>query len=162
MRIGTGVGTAFVPNAIQAQAFEQLISSLDCLNEQRGKIMARNSCRAPSQNRLDVSIRQAIPQIRGQQVSLQLDFFNFLNFLSNDWGQIKLPTLSPTFPDQRALLQNGRNPGPLNQSIPTFGFDTRLFRTDNPTAPTRVEEVLPFEGRTGSVYQIQLTLRYNF
>jgi outer membrane receptor protein involved in Fe transport len=160
MRIGTGVGTAFVQNAVAAQAFENFISSQECLNEQRGQIMKRNSCRSPAQSRMDFSIRQAIPQIRGQQVSLQLDIFNFLNFLKEDWGQIKLPTLSPAFPDQRALVQTGRNPGPLNQSIPTFTFDNRLYQTD--ATRGNIGDPLPFEGRAGGVYQIQLVLRYSF
>ncbi|HEX4628677.1 MAG TPA: hypothetical protein VH137_07795, partial [Gemmatimonadales bacterium] len=101
------------------------------------------------------SIRQSVPQYRGQQFAVQLDIFNLLNFLNNNWGQVKLPTLSPTFPDQRALIQTGRNAGPLNQSIPTFTFDNRLYdaTTGNPK---------PFDGRIGSVYQIQLSLRYSF
>jgi hypothetical protein len=160
IRIGTGVGAAFVQNLAAAQAFDRFIDELPCLAEQRGKIMAPNSCRTPTQHRLDLSVRQAIPQVRGQQVSVQLDFFNFLNFLNKDWGQVKLNTLSPNFPDQRALLQNGRNPGPLSQSIPTFTFDNRLYQS-NPDQP-HFGAPRPFEGRTGSVYQVQLTLRYNF
>jgi hypothetical protein len=160
IRIGTGIGAAFVQNTAAAEAFDRFISSQECLNSQRGQIMERNSCRTPFQHRMDLAVRQAIPPIRGQQVSLQLDFFNFFNFLNSDWGQVKLPTLSPNFPDQRALVQTGRNPGPLNQSIPTFTFDNRLY-TSTAGAPD-FGAPLPFEGRTGSVYQIQMTLRYSF
>ncbi len=155
IRIGTGVGTAFVQNVAAAQAFDRFISSQPCLDRQRGRIMERNSCRSPAQDRLDVSIRQSIPQFRGHQLAVQLDVFNFLNFLNNNWGQIKLPTLSPFFNDQRALIQTGRNPGPLDQSIPTFTFDNRLYDATTLNAK-------PYEGRTGSVYQVQLTLRYSF
>jgi hypothetical protein len=164
IRIGTGVGAAFVQNTEQATAFNKFISSLDCLDEQRGKIMERNSCRSPMQTRFDLSIRQAIPQLRGQQLSLQLDVFNFLNFLGarwdKDWGRIKLPTLSPTFNDQRALVQVGRNPGPLNESIPTFRFDNRLYNTTAAQGP--LGDPRPFEGSNTNAYQIQLTLRYRF
>ena len=155
IRIGTGVDGAFVQNTAAAQAFNRFIDAQPCLAKQRGHIMKRDSCRSPTQNRLDVSLRQSIPQYRGHQLALQLDIFNFLNFLNKDWGQIKLPTLSPTFPDQRALSQSGRNAGPLNQSIPTFTFDNRLY--DPATGAPK-----PFDGRTGSVYQIQLTLKYSF
>ena len=160
MRIGTGVDGAFVQNVAAAQAFNRFIDAQPCLAEQRGHIMKRDSCRSPAQNRLDVSIRQSIPQFRGHQLALQLDFFNFLNFLNKDWGQIKLPTLSPTFPDQRALIQTGRNAAntaPLNDptSIPTFTFDNRLYDATSGAAK-------PFDGRISSVYQIQLTLRYSF
>src|SRR5439155_426750 len=78
-----------------------------------------------------------------------------LYVLSKDWGQIRLPTLSPTFNDQRALTVTGRNSGPLSQSISTFTFDNKLY-------DTTTGDPKPFEGRTGSVYQIQLTLRYSF
>jgi hypothetical protein len=161
IRIGTGVDAAFVQNAAAAQAFDRFITSQPCLNDQRGMIMARNSCRSPAQQRLDVSIRQAAPRFWGQQLAVQLDIFNFLNFLNKDWGVIKLPTLSPTFNDQRALSQTGRNAAttaPLNDpaSIPTFTFDNRLYNTTT-GAPT------PFEGRNDAgVYKIQLMLRYSF
>jgi len=160
IQIGTGiqgVGAGFVQNAGAAQAFENFIKSQPCLDRQRGRIMERNSCRSPFQNRLDLSIRQAIPSIRGQSLSLQLDVFNFLNLLDSHWGQIKLPTLSPVFNNQSALIQTGRNPGPLSQSIPTFTFDTRLYDATslNPKA---------FAARStlSSSYQVQLTLRYSF
>jgi hypothetical protein len=160
IRIGTGVNAAFAPDTIAANAFNAFIRSQECLERQRGRIMERNSCRSPSQSRLDLSIRQSLPQLRGHHLALQLDFFNFLNFLNKDWGQIKLPTLSPLFNDQRALSQTGRNAGPLNQSIPTFTFDNRLYRSD-PTA-SDYGTPLPFEGRSASVYNIQLSLRYTF
>jgi len=155
IQIGTGVDGAFVQNAAAAQAFNRFISAQPCLDKQRGHIMERNSCRTPTQNRLDVSLRQSLPSYRGHELALQLDFFNFLNFLSKDWGQIRLPTLSPTFNDQRALTVTGRNSGPLSQSISTFTFDNKLY-------DTTTGDPKPFEGRTGSVYQIQLTLRYSF
>ena len=155
IRIGTGVDGSFVKNAVAAQAFQRFIDAQPCLAEQRGHIMKRDSCRSPAQNRLDLSLRQSIPQFRGHQLALQLDFFNFLNFLNKDWGQVRLPTLSPTFPDQRVLIQTGRNAGPLNQSIPTFTFNNNLY--DATTGAAK-----PFEGRINSVYQIQLALRYSF
>ena len=110
------------------EVLEDFIKSQPCLDKQRGKIMERNSCRSPFQHRFDVSVRQSVPQIRGQQFTLQLDIFNFLNFLNKDWGQIKLPTLSPTFNNQMALDATTRGPGPLNSpsSLPTFRLDNRL------------------------------------
>jgi hypothetical protein len=162
IRIGTGSGASFVQNTVAAQAFEDFIEAQPCLDEQRGSIMERNSCRSPFQHRFDLSIRQSIPQIRGQQLTLVLDIFNFPNFLNKDWGQIKLPTLSPVFNNQFTLDATGRGPGALNSatSIPTFTFDNRLYDSDA-NSPT-FGEPTPFEGRTGSVYQLQLTLRYSF
>ncbi|MDP3953035.1 hypothetical protein [Microbacterium sp.] len=160
IQIGTGTGSSFVQNVPAAEAFDRFIGTQACLDRQRGRIMERDSCRSPTQQRLDVSIRQSIPRLAGHQLSLQLDFFNFLNFLNKRWGEIKLPTLSPFFNNQSALDQTGRNPGPLNQSISTFTFDTRLYQS-NSSLPN-FGAPRPFEGRTGSSYQIQLTLRYAF
>jgi hypothetical protein len=158
--VGTVSGTA--PNQVfnysttQAQALERFISENRCLERQRGRIMERNSCRSPFQHRFDLSVRQSIPALRGQQLSLQLDIFNFLNLLNNDWGQIKLPTLSATNNNQSALTVIGRTPGALSQSQPMYTFDSRLYDAANLTPK-------PFESRTtGSSYQMQLTLRYSF
>jgi hypothetical protein len=149
--------TGFTQNAAAAQAFDNFIKSQPCLDRQRGRIMERDSCRSPFQNRLDLSVRQAIPSIRGQALSLQLDIFNFLNLLDSHWGQIKLPTLSPVFNNQSALSQTARTPGPLSTSQPVFTFDSRLYDATslNPKA---------FASRStlASNYQVQLTLRYSF
>jgi hypothetical protein len=156
IRIGTGVDGAFVQNVAAAQAFNRFIDAQPCLAEQRGHIMKRDSCRSPAQDRLDISIRQSIPQYRGHRLALEIDVFNFLNFLNKNWGLIKLPTLNPTFPQQVALSQTGRNAGPLSQSIPTFTFNTSLY--DATSGAPKV-----FDGRDANrIYQIQLTLKYSF
>jgi hypothetical protein len=161
IQIGTGTGSSFVQNTVAAQAFDRFIDSQDCLVRQRGRIMERNSCRSPAQDRLDLSVRQSIPQFHGQRLAIQLDIFNVINFVNKNAGLIKLPTLSPTFNDQRALSVTGRNPGPINQSISTFTFDNKLYQSD-PTKPY-YGAPRPFLGRTnGSTYQIQLTMRYSF
>jgi len=153
IRIGTGVGTDFEPDPDAARAFEDFIKKQRCLDKQRGKIMERNSCRSPFQHRLDVSIRQSIPQFRGNQLTVQLDIFNFLNFLNRDWGLIKLPTLSPTFPDQRVLIHQRRNPGPLSESVPTYQLDPKVWK----------DGAGPFDAvANSSYYQMQLTVRYAF
>ena len=66
------------------------------------------------------------------------------------------------FNNQSALDATTRGPGPLNSpsSLPTYRLDNRLYDAD-PESPT-FGQPTPFEGRAGGVYQIQLTLRYNF
>ncbi|MBI4542305.1 MAG: TonB-dependent receptor [Gemmatimonadetes bacterium] len=152
MRIGTGVGAAFVQDTAMARAFDEFISEHDCLNEQRGQIMERSSCRSPFQHRLDLSIRQAVPTIMGQRLALQVDIFNFLNFLNGSWGKIELPTLDANFPQQQVLSQVGRNPGPLNESISTFTFNNT------------VRQQGAFAESTGEAnfWRVQMTLRYAF
>ena len=141
----------------QGTAFENFIKSQPCLDRQRGRIMERNSCRSPFQNRLDLSIRQGIPTVGGQRISLQLDVFNFLNLIDSHWGQIKLPTLSPVFNNQSALIQTARTPGPLSTSQPVFTFDTRLY-----DATSLQPKAFAARSTLSSNYQVQLTMRYSF
>jgi hypothetical protein len=165
VQVGTLSGTApnqtFNYSPTQAQALERFISDNHCLDRQRGRIMERNSCRSPFQHRFDLSVKQSLPAVRGQQLSLQLDIFNFLNLLNNDWGQIRLPTLAAFNNNQSALTVIGRTPGALSTSQPLFTFDSRLYQSD----ATKPNFGTPkaFESRTtGSSYQLQLTLRYSF
>jgi hypothetical protein len=151
--IGTVAAGACVPNVADAQAFENFISQQDCLDDQRGQIMERHSCRSPWQNRLDVALRQHLPTIRGQRLTVQLDIVNFLNLLNKDWGQIELPTANQVFPQQAVLRQVGRTAGPLNQSYPAFTFET------NPKeqGPYRKDQQ-----NQNNFYRMQVTLKYTF
>ncbi|MEO8560517.1 MAG: TonB-dependent receptor [bacterium] len=71
----------------QAQELENFIAASPCLSSQRGRIMTRNSCRNPFTHLVDVSIRQGLPSVRGERVSLQWDIFNFGNLLNKNWGK---------------------------------------------------------------------------
>ena len=142
----------------QAEAFEAFISAHECLDEQRGQIMKANSCRTPWLNRVDISIRQSLPELRGQRLQIQLDVFNFGNWLGDrigkpEWGQQENPVLSPTFPDQRVLELRGRTAGPLDESQPIFNF-ANAVRTRGAFA--RQQTV------ASNFYQAQLTIRYTF
>jgi outer membrane receptor protein involved in Fe transport len=153
IRIGTGSGTGFRVDTAEAAAFERFIASHDCLDDQRGRIMERNSCRSPWQNRLDVAIRQHIPTLRGQRLTVQLDIVNFLNLLNKDWGQIELPTVSQNFPQQAVLRQQGRTAGPLNQSYSNFTFEA-LAKQNGP--------FFKDQNNQNNFYRMQLTLKYSF
>jgi hypothetical protein len=49
---------------------------------------------------------------------------------------------------------------PLNQTQSVYTFNTSLYDSDS-TSPNYLDPMV-FEGRTGSVYQVQLSLRYSF
>jgi outer membrane receptor protein involved in Fe transport len=156
--VDQGSGSSLITAAAQGQAFEKFISSSDCLNKQRGKIMDRNSCLAPWLNRVDFSLRQSLPEIGGQRLTAQLDIFNFGNFVGriigkDEWGQQQSPVLSPTFPQQQALTLRGRTAGPLNQSYPTFNFNANLITSG---------EFVRQQTLASNFYQMQLTLKYSF
>ncbi len=124
----------------QATDFEALIEETPCLARQRGRILARNSCREPWAHTTIASVRQAVP-LGGRTLEIQLDLFNVLNLLRRDWGQYRLAV--PSLLEH--VAQTPESPAP---SQPVFRF--------NPEAPRWT--ALPAE----SEFQFQLALRYRF
>lgn len=82
--------TTSVPRspASQAQDLENFIQGSPCLRSQRGRIMTRNSCRNPFTHLLDLSVRQRLPSVRTEHVSVQWDIFNLGNLLNKNWGKV--------------------------------------------------------------------------
>jgi hypothetical protein len=157
IRVGTGSGATFVPDPAIAAALERFIDMQPCLDEQRGKIMKRNSCGGPFQKRMDASVRQTLPEFGGQQFTLQLDIFNFLNLLNKDWGQLEFPVLG-TFNNQALLLTAGKQPGPLNTSLWNYNVANAVVTNVNSfNSPWSLNP-----NSAANNYQMQLSLRYAF
>ncbi|HEU4994622.1 MAG TPA: carboxypeptidase regulatory-like domain-containing protein [Gemmatimonadaceae bacterium] len=135
--------------AQQATDLENFISNNECLNSQRGKIMSRNSCRLPFSNQVDLGIRQRLPSIRGQELALTLDIFNFGNLVNKNWGKVLSSPLS------------GNSNVPL---VTMVGYSTTNPRTAVP--------IVTFTPPTGGAYtagnsalnfwRTQLAVRYSF
>jgi hypothetical protein len=132
--------------AQQQDALEAFINKVSCLNNQRGQIMSRNSCRAPWQNVIDFSLRQPIRTIAGQNVSVQWDVFNFANLLNKNWGIIR-EAGDPGFPGAR-LLSRVTTQTINGVATPVYSFNTGLAY-DNKL-------------NIQSNYRMQLSLRYSF
>lgn len=114
-----------LPNAsaaTQAQAFENYIRNSPCLSGQRGQILERNSCRQPFVTQADLAIRQSIPTISGQRLSLQLDIFNFANLLNKNWGKARVTESS--FSNVQILTHVGQTGADPRTSTPIFTFNT--------------------------------------
>jgi hypothetical protein len=125
---------------MQRDAFEDFIQHTSCLRSQRGHILERNSCREPWSNTTIASVRQAFP-LAGRLVEAQLDVFNVLNLLNDDWGQRR--EAAP------ALLEHvGQTAEQVQLSRPVFRFNTTI-----PVWTTLSVE---------SAFQLQLALRYRF
>jgi len=155
----------FTPDTAAQTAFESFINKQDCLSAQRGKIMERDSCTTPWQNRLDMSVRQGLPTLYGQKLSVQLDVINASNAIGKvlthldgherNWGRFNGATAS-AFPQQQVLQGNtaggslARSPGALNQSMPTYTFNTQVRNRG------------PFDFASNLGYLMQLTFRYEF
>ena len=124
----------------QRSAFERLIEGRSCLRRQRGRMMARNSCREPWANTTAASLRQTIP-IGPRALEVQLDVFNLLNLVDGDWGlrRLSAPVL---------LAHEGQAPGPTGASEPVF----RLVESATEWTTDQSE----------SAFQLQFGVRYRF
>jgi outer membrane receptor protein involved in Fe transport len=146
----SGVSQSYTPQQ-QADAFQRFIETTPCLRNNRGHIVPRNACESPWTHRVNVSGRQSLPTIMGQNVSLQVDVFNFLNLLNQRWGA--QPT-GGSFQLYNLLDYRGRTgsgstpPSTLLNSQPIWSFNPnyKKFLTNN----------------LSSNYQIQLQVRYSF
>ena len=136
--------------AQQAAAFDQYIGAEPCLNEQRGRIMKRNSCTGPWENFLDLTVRQTLPEFGGHKLALELGIFNVLNLLNSDWGRLK------TVGGTDFFAQDILTVVAADQSASPFGEPIYNFNTANLTKRF-VERSDPRDS-----YQIQLALRYAF
>ena len=79
--------------AAKAATFEEFIEGEECLGDQRGSIMERNSCRDSWQTSLNARLSTAIPTFGGQQFEIIVDMFNVLNFIDGDWGIVRQTAL---------------------------------------------------------------------
>jgi len=60
-----------------------------CLNENRGRLLPRNSCRNSWQNVLNARVSKVIPTVHGQSIEIVADMLNVLNFINSGWGLIR-------------------------------------------------------------------------
>lgn len=136
--------------ATQAQAFDDFIKSTPCLQDNRGKIIPRDACRTPWQNVMNVSLRQSLSTFRGQNVSVQLDIFNFLNLVNKNWGHQTFTFSNITLLNY-AGLSNSKGSlisGSANETQPLYQF-------------TPGQQKFNFNN-IDSNYQMQLSVRYSF
>jgi hypothetical protein len=123
----------------QQQAFERFIAASPCLRSQRGRIVARNSCREPWSNTSVLSLRQRVP-LGIRSAEAQVDVFNLLNLLNGAWGTRRVA--------DPGLLEH------VGQTTTALG-NSPVFRFQETTSPWTV---LPAE----SAFQLQLGLAYRF
>ena len=137
----------------QQVALDRFIESTKCLREQRGKIMTRNSCVAPWSNLVNLSLRQSLPTMRAQRVTVGLDIFNFLNLLNKNWGEQRL---TDQIGSVTLLTYAGKVQNPTGSAPSTFSTGAQnIFRYD-------VNQFRYNANRLESNYQMQLWGRYSF
>ncbi|MFN2420748.1 MAG: carboxypeptidase regulatory-like domain-containing protein [Gemmatimonadota bacterium] len=63
------------------------IRTEECLNENRGRIIARNECKEPWRHRIDTRFNFKVPTISGHHGEIVFDLINVLNLFNEDWGR---------------------------------------------------------------------------
>ena len=140
-RAFVGGGLLFQTPA-DAQLFEEKVAQFDCLADQRGRIVTRNSCRNPWFHSVDLRFSKTIPSFGGQRAEFVVDAFNVLNGLNDDWGRFMGVFGSATdLLDARGF--NAATGQVIYRVNPTFG-EERPVGFD------------PFQ------FQLQLGVRYRF
>jgi hypothetical protein len=126
--------------ADQRAAFGRFIERSECLRQQRGRIVQRNSCREPASHTTIAGARHAF-RIAGRELEAGLDLFNLLNLLNSHWGLYRAS-------DPRLLEHVGQTAGSAETAQPIFRFDANRAQWTTLT--------------TESAFQLQVGLRYRF
>ncbi len=134
-----------------AAAFDEYIAGESCLDEQRGQIMERNSCRNPWQNQLDIAIRQRLPVLRGD-AAFEIQIFNFLRMLDRDWGQVRTVGGGEFF-DQQVLDVVDATDEAERRHVVTFNSELLDERFQPVTSNASINR---------STYYVQAGLKYSF
>ena len=93
--VASEVPASFLTTALLAHALKADL----CLSENKGRMLDRNSCRAPWQHSLDLRVTHAI-DVAGASVRLEADMINILSLLNPEWGRVQsirgvVPLLEP-------------------------------------------------------------------
>ncbi len=155
---GYNVGAPGSPQRLSAQAqavaFDAFINSIECLRNNRGKLLTRNICRNPWVNQVDVSIGQSLSAFRQQNLQVRLDVINFGNLLNPRWGLQAFSDQGNTCGQLCSatilLTQTGNlvNAADRTQTQGIYTFDTNYKRFNAQNA--------------SSNYRMQVSLRYSF
>ena len=139
-------GAVLVADTGASRAFERFISGEACLQQARGILLPRNSCRNPWQNVLNARVAKTV-SLRGRdRAELTLDVFNVLHLLSDSWGLVR---------------QTGTFAGAGTENVPLLKlrgydsvFDRNLYQL---TLPAR--NAINVDA---SRWRLQLGARYSF
>jgi hypothetical protein len=131
-------------NAAQWDTLNAFIKGEPCLRHQRGRILARNSCRNPWFGTLNARLSKAFPSAAGQSVELTADVYNVLNMVNRRWGLFRATAPTPAWPMLRLR-----------------GYDSVAQRGIYQATLPKLRDVQDFEGRW-SRWLAELGIRYTF
>ncbi len=121
-----------------------------CLNDHRGQLMKRGSCRNPWRNFVDMRIAKMFRTFSGQGMEITADVFNLLNLINSDWG----------------LIRETNNFDQKSGVLSVAGWDTRGTADPADDRPKySVSSVLPTRDRVSveaSRWKIQMGVKYTW
>ncbi len=110
----------------------------DCLQEQKNRILARNTCSTPWSNQVDLRVAQTV-KVRGMSAELTLDLLNVLNLLDSSQGIVyAVNPVVQVFEVRRTAIPLTLPPEPGN---PLIAHYVGAARRDRETG--RVRAALP-------------------
>jgi len=146
-----GVNLFYVPTGLNdplvtgeaafLNSLDSAISSDDCLNDYRGEIIPRNSCRTGWVNRVNMRFLQEVEVMDGHKVEFILDIQNLGNLIDSDWGRLD------------AIFQ------PSNVPLADVAIVGNQYEY---SAPSSSVTSTPDVARIPSAYRIQFGMRYKF
>jgi len=141
------------------EALDRFIESEKSLRENRGSVAERNSANEPWRNILDLKITQEFKTFGSQRLEFSANFFNVLNMINKDWGQINVTQFNNEsilnfnqYVDQEFIQNNpGMNLTQDDIGKPVISFGEIESRDDF----FNISDL-------ASRWQLQLGLRYSF
>ncbi len=102
---------------------ENFIEQQRCLKDQRGRLMARSSCRNGWLGSLNARLTTTIPLAGGQYLEITADVFDVPNLVNSRWGQYRDLTTGPSVPLLRLVGWDTANArGVYALELPKRGF----------------------------------------
>ena len=106
---GNGGGAAGFGTAAQQDSvfglLDKYITNEPCLQNNRGRLAPRNTCRNPWTNFLNARLSWAVPTVAGHTLEITADMLNVLNFINSGWGLIR--QTGTGFEEQNLIQQTG-------------------------------------------------------
>ena len=147
VKLDTLTGTFLPAPASDYDSLNKFITSEYCLDRQRGRIMARNSCSDPWYGQLDARLAVDLPTFRGQSIELSL-------VVADLPALLHLPDLYPIWTQNKRGI--GRSEPPVVPLLELEGYDPVKQRGIYSLVPVQ-RSAVDFQ-----VWYMQLGVRYTF
>lgn len=143
--VPTGVSDPLVTgDAAFLSSLDGVIAGDDCLNDNRGAIIARNACRTGWVSQVNMRFMQEVEVDNGHKIELILDIENLGNLVNSNWGRLD------------AIFQ------PSNVALANVAIAGGQYVYSGVGGATTATGAVPNVARIPSAYKIQFGVRYKF